>query len=101
MCDVASYYPAMMIEYGFLSRNVKNKFKYRQIRDERIVMKQNKDKRQQPRKIALNSTFGASKDKYNKLYDPLQANNICITGQLLLTDLIEKLENHCQLIQLT
>ena len=101
MCDVASYYPAMMIEYGFLSRNVKNKFKYRQIRDERIVMKQNKDKRQQPRKIVLNSTFGASKDKYNKLYDPLQANNICITGQLLLTDLIEKLENHCQLIQLT
>ena len=63
--------------------------------------KQNKDKRQQPRKIVLNSTFGASKDVYNKLYDPLQANNICITGQLLLTDLIEKLENHCQLIQLT
>ena len=80
---------------------IKNKFKYRQIRDERIVMKQNKDKRQQPRKIVLNSTFGASKDVYNKLYDPLQANNICITGQLLLTDLIEKLENHCQLIQLT
>lgn len=39
-----------------------------------------------------NSTYGASKDKFNNLYDPLMANNVCITGQLLLVDLIEKLE---------
>lgn len=99
MADVASYYPAIMIEYGFLSRNVTDKSKFRKIRDERIIMKQNKDKRQQPRKIVLNSTFGASKDKYNNLYDPLQANNICIAGQLLLVDLLEKLDGKCELIQ--
>ncbi|MGL5717265.1 MAG: hypothetical protein ACRCX2_29910 [Paraclostridium sp.] len=39
-----------------------------------------------------NSTYGASKDKFNNLYDPLMANNVCITGQLLLVDLLEKLE---------
>lgn len=39
------------------------------------------------------------KDKYNNLYDPRQANSVCVSGQLLLLDLIEKLENHCQIIQ--
>lgn len=92
MADVASYYPALMIEYDFLSRNVSNPKKYRAIRDERIIMKMKKDPRQQPRKIVLNSTFGAQKDQYNNLYDPQNANNICINGQLLLLDLIEKLE---------
>src|SRR5690606_35106610 len=42
---------------------------------------------------------GAMKDKYNQLYDPLMANNVCVAGQLLLLDLIEHLEPHCQLIQ--
>lgn len=99
MCDVASYYPALMIEYGYLSRNVRHPEMFRQIRDERIIMKRNKDPRQQPRKIVINSTFGASKDKYNPLYDPKQANNVCINGQLFLLDLIEKIEPYCQLIQ--
>lgn len=39
-----------------------------------------------------NGTYGICKDKYNPAYDPLQANNVCINGQLLLLDLIEKLE---------
>lgn len=99
MADVASYYPALMIEYDFLSRNVQNPKKYRQIRDERLEMKKNKDPRQAPRKIVLNATFGASKDQYNSLYDPRQANNICIAGQLLLVDLLDKLDGKCELIQ--
>lgn len=99
MADVASYYPAMMIEYNWLSRNVSDPKKFRKIRDERIVMKAAKDPRQAPRKIVLNGTYGASKDKYNNLYDPLMANNICIGGQVLLTDLLDKLDGKCQLIQ--
>ena len=99
MCDVGSYYPALMIEYDWLSRNVKDKHKFKKMRDERIIMKQKGDPRQYPRKIVLNGTFGASKDKFNNLYDPKMANNVCINGQLLLVDLIEKLEGKCQLIQ--
>lgn len=99
MADVASFYPAIMIEYNFLSRNVVNPKRFTEIRDERIIMKANKDPRQQPRKIILNSTFGASKDTYNNLYDPLMSNNVCIAGQLLLIDLIDKLEGKCELIQ--
>jgi hypothetical protein len=97
--DVVSYYPAMMIEYGFLSRNVADPNKYRQIRDERIRLKKNKNPMHAPYKIVLNSTYGAMKDKYNALYDPRQANNVCVGGQLLLLDLIEKLEPHAQVIQ--
>jgi hypothetical protein len=48
-----------------------------------------------------NGTYGAMKDKHNSLYDPRQANNVCVAGQLLLLDLIEKLEDHCELLQLT
>ena len=42
--DVASYYPALMIEYDYLSRNVPNKKKYRQIRDKRLELKAKKIK---------------------------------------------------------
>lgn len=50
-------------------------------------------------KLCNNKAYGAMKDKYNALYDPLMANNICVTGQLALLLLIEMLEPHCQLIQ--
>lgn len=97
--DVASFYPALMIEYNFLSRNVKNINKYREIRDKRIQLKKEKNPIQAPLKIVLNSTYGAMKDEYNDLYDPLMANNVCVGGQLLLLDLIEKVEPYCKLIQ--
>lgn len=95
---VSALYPAIMINYGFLSRNVKNPDKFREIRDTRLELKKKKDPRQAPLKIVINSTFGASKDKFNPLYDPLMANNVTIAGQLLLLDLVEKLEPYAQVI---
>lgn len=89
--DVGSFYPSLMIQYDFLSRNVRDKNKFKEIYDYRMQLKkEGKKKAQQPYKIVLNSTYGASKDKYNNLFDPLQANNVCINGQLMLLDLIEK-----------
>lgn len=88
--DVESYYPALMITYKFLSRNVRHPEKFKEIFDVRVGLKRaGKKKEQAPYKIVLNSTYGASKDKYNNLFDPLQANNVCINGQLMLLDLIE------------
>lgn len=98
-CDVASLYPSIIIEYGFMSRNVEDSSKYKQMRDERLRLKALKDARQQPYKIVLNATFGTFKDQFNPLFDPLMSNNICIAGQLLLIDLIEKVEPYCELIQ--
>ena len=97
--DVESYYPALMIEYDYLSRSVYDKARYRNIRDERLKLKAEKSPMQQPYKIVLNSTYGAMKDRYNALCDPRQANNVVVAGQLLLLDLIEKLEPFCEIIQ--
>lgn len=92
--DVGSFYPSLMIEYKFLSRNVRHPEKFKDIYDYRMQLKhEGKKKEQAPYKIVLNGTYGASKDQYNSLYDPLQANNVCINGQLLLLDLIEHIES--------
>ena len=99
LIDAESYYPYSMVNYNYLSRNVANPKKFETILKERLEMKVNKDPREQPRKIVLNSTFGASKDKWNKLYDPRQASSLCIANQLFLIDLIDKLEDYCQIIQ--
>jgi hypothetical protein len=98
-CDVASLYPSLMIEYGYISRNVTEPQKYKEIRDTRLRLKKEKNPMQLPYKIVLNSTYGAMKDHHNDLYDPLMANNVCIAGQVLLLDLIEKIEPYCELIQ--
>ena len=97
--DVASYYPSLMIEYGWLSRNVADPSKYKNIRETRLKLKAEHNPMQQPYKIVLNSTYGAMKDAQNAMYDPRQANNVCVGGQLLLLDLIEKLESFCEIIQ--
>jgi DNA polymerase elongation subunit (family B) len=90
--DVESFYPAIMIEYNLLSRNVANPAKYKEIRDKRIVFKREKNPLEKPYKIVLNGTYGICKDKYSAAYDPRNANLVCINGQLLLLDLIEKME---------
>lgn len=90
--DVNSFYPAIMIEYDLLSRNVRDKSKYREIRDLRIKYKNEGNPLQAPYKIVLNATYGICKDKHSSAFDPRQANRICVNGQLLLLDLIEHLE---------
>ncbi len=97
--DVGSYYPSIMIRYNYMSRNIKDKEKFVEIYKQRLEYKAKHDPRQAPRKIVLNSTYGATKDKYNDLYDPRQANNVCVGGMMLLLDLIEKLEPYVELIQ--
>ena len=97
--DVASYYPSLMIEYDYISRNIKDPSHYKDMYKTRLAYKAKKDKRANPLKIVLNSTYGAMKDRYNPLYDPLQANNVCVAGQLLLLDLIEHLEPYVDIVQ--
>lgn len=99
--DVNSYYPSLMIRYPeyCMSRTGASLQRFIEVRDNRIVFKKQKDPRANALKIVLNSTYGAMKDIFNPLYDPRSANNVCVFGQLLLTDLIERLEGHCDLIQ--
>lgn len=89
--DVASLYPSLMIQYDLHSRSC-NPEKFTEIYHSRLKFKAEKNPLQAPLKIVLNSTYGAMKDKYNPLYDPRQANRVCVHGQLLLLDLMEHLE---------
>lgn len=98
--DVTSYYPSIMIKYNFLTRNTDDKKRYMQIYDIRVQLKkEGKKKEQAPYKIVLNGAYGMTKDKYSLAYDPRQANNICVNGQLMLLDLLEHLEPYITLIQ--
>lgn len=90
--DVSSFYPSIMIEYGLLSRNVQNPSKFKEIRDTRFKFKEEKNPIEKSLKLVLNSTYGACLDINNDLYDQRQGIAICVNGQLLLLDLIEKVE---------
>ena len=90
--DVSSFYPSIMIEYNLLSRNVKDPSKYKEIRDKRFNLKREKNPIEKSLKLVLNSAYGACMDANNDLYDPRQGTAICVNGQLLLLDLIEKVE---------
>ena len=98
--DVTSFYPSIMIRYNLLSRSVKDKSAYKKIYDTRVALKKaGKKEEQAPYKIILNSTYGICKDPTSAAYDPRRANEVCINGQLLLLDLLEHLEGHCEVIQ--
>ena len=90
--DVASLYPSLMIRYDLISRSC-NPEKFKDIVATRLRYKAEKNPLQAPLKIVINGTYGASKDRNNPLYDPRQANRVCVYGQLLLLDLIEHLED--------
>ena len=74
--------------------------KYEEIKHQRLEFKKQKDKRQAPLKIVLNSTYGILKDKNNPFYDPRMSNQVCVTGQLLLLDLVEKVEHLGEVLQM-
>ena len=90
--DVSSFYPSIMIEYKLLSRNVQNPDKFKEIRDTRFKFKKEKNPIEKSLKLVLNSAYGACLDVNNDLYDQRQGIAICVNGQLLLLDLIEKVE---------
>lgn len=97
--DVSSYYPSLIIVDNYMSRKSEEPQLFTHLRDMRYKLKAKKDPKQKIYKILINATFGAMKSEYNKLYDPKQANNICINGQIILTQLIMELKDYCQLIQ--
>lgn len=99
MADVTSLYPTIMIVYDLLSRSIKDKSIFKKIYNTNVEMKKSGDKRRPIYKLACNMNYGAMGDSYNNLYDKLHQNLVCVFGQLLLLDLIEKLEPHCKLIQ--
>lgn len=110
--DVASYYPNLMMNFDYMSRNVSDPKIYKKIYDLRIELKRKANEearangkspewfelnaKQNALKLILNTTYGATKNKYNALYDEYQASSLCYLGQLLLASLANKVFNNVE-----
>lgn len=90
--DVASYYPSMMIKNGYTSRNIPSPAVFEKVYNDRIAAKKSGDKKTADSlKLILNTTYGASLAETNPLYDPLMGRSVCISGQLYLLELAQRL----------
>lgn len=102
--DVASYYPHLMTLYGYTSRNIPSPKTFSDVLDRRMKAKASGDKvTANALKLVVNTTYGASLNQYNDLYDPLMGRSVCITGQLFLLELAEHLHKDIpglQIVQL-
>jgi len=106
--DVASYYPSMILGFGFYPKRLTTRFLdvYGAIYTTRLKAKaaasalkkekgpeyERQETIQQGLKITLNGSFGKLGSKYSKLYSPDLLLQVTITGQLMLLMLIEELE---------
>ena len=90
--DVASYYPHLMTLYGYTSRNIPSPEVFSDVLESRMKAKAAGDTATaNALKLVVNTTYGASLNKYNDLYDPLMGRSVCITGQLFLLELAQHL----------
>ena len=99
--DVASYYPHLMVYYGYTSRNIPDPEIYANMLKERMKAKKSGDKATaNALKLVANTTYGAMLNKYNDLYDPLMGRSVCITGQLFLLELSQHLIKECSTLRI-
>ena len=90
--DVGSYYPHLIIINGYASRNIPDPGIFKNVVETRMRAKAEGDKATaNALKLVANTTYGASLNQYNDLYDPLMGRSVCISGQLYLLELAEHL----------
>lgn len=100
MVDVDQLYPSLMVYYNLLSRAVSKPEKFRVILDTSLRLKaEGKKAEREPYKRICNITYGTMGDQYNPMYDPRNRALVCIYGELLLLDLVEKSEHLVKVIQ--
>lgn len=106
--DASSYYPSILIQFECLSRSVTQPHLFKDTFDERIAIKHKPNKTAEDQelqladKLILNTTFGASGNKWLDLYDPHMCTRTCRLGQIFLAALackIDKTISDCKIIQ--
>ena len=91
--DVSSYYPSLMIKYGYASRNIPDDTLFESVYERRLAAKKAGDKvTADSLKLIVNTAYGVMLNEYSELYDPLHARSVCISGQCFLIELIQSLD---------
>lgn len=93
--DVASYYPAIVLNCGLFPKHLTDAFLrvYKRLVTLRLEAKRNGNKTvADALKITINGAFGKLGSKYSILYAPDLMIQVTVTGQLALLMLIEALE---------
>lgn len=96
--DVAGLYPSLSITNDFYPEHLGKEFIiiYKDMLNKRTQAKKSGDLLLSDGfKLANNSVYGKSNDKFSFLYDPKFTMSITINGQLLLTMLAEELVDYC------
>lgn len=112
--DANSLYPNIMILFMLLSRNIPEEYlnRYSDLLVERLTAKHSKEKTYtingvtiplkvliEGIKLPLNTKYGAEGAEFNPLFDPRNRLWVCITGQLAMWDLFEKIKPHVTVVQ--
>lgn len=96
-CDVASYYPNLIMAYGYYPKNIGKMFLsvFSGFYVRRISIKHIKEFKSESDslKLLLNGTFGKLGSNYSKIFAPELLIHVTLSGQLLMIMLIEKLLN--------
>lgn len=100
LADVTSLYPSLMEEYGLTSRAIPEPDKFFNMKRERIDAKHKGDKATSNNlKVPINTVYGISLQQFSDCYDPRNGRSVCVSGQLLLTDLCVELDKRCKTIK--
>ncbi len=100
LADVISLYPSLMEEYDLTSRAIPEPDKFFNMKRERIDAKHKGDKATSNNlKVPINTVYGISLQQFSDCYDPRNGRSVCVSGQLLLTDLCVELDKRCKTIK--
>ena len=97
--DVTSYYPYLMVNNNWVTRNTMFPERVIRIINRRVELKRVKDPQQQILKIVINSLYGVLKAETSAVCDAVLSNNVCVNGQLALANLVLRLSHVSTLIQ--
>lgn len=99
--DVASFYPSIMINNHYVSRNIPDPLLFSRIYKERVAAKKEGNRHiSDTYKLVLNTTYGAMLNQHNALHDPLMGRSVCISGQLYLLELALSYVGLCPSVKL-
>ena len=101
--DIGSFYPSMLIIFDYMSRAIPYEYRglYEDFYKMRMEAKAAGDKETaNAAKLVLNTKYGCMKNQYNKLFDPFKATCVCVTGQLLILDLMRRIQDETSTVEI-